>query len=136
MASHRPQCAGQGTLCYNGLMKKTFLYIQSFAFLWLLPSVCAARNSFDTSLLDFSGFVNGLTIGGAFGNLISMLSGSIFVVALSVFVWGAFLYAGSGEKEDRKSEGRNFMINAVIGMLVVVGVHKILDLVIHFIYAS
>lgn len=67
-------------------------------------------------------------------NVVSLLERSIVSVATAMFLVGAFLYALSGEKEDRKNMGKDFMIGALVGVAIVVSAKLILNLTLYFIY--
>jgi hypothetical protein len=69
-------------------------------------------------------------------NLISVLDSTIVYVAVATFIVGAFLYTTSGGKDDRKSMGKDFMVGAVIGVVIVKGAKTILNLTMYFIYGT
>jgi hypothetical protein len=46
----------------------------------------------------------------------------LFILATIVFIWGIILYITSGGNEERRKEGRNFIIYGLIGLFVMVAV--------------
>ncbi len=74
--------------------------------------------------------------GDVVGNITDLLTGSIVAVGIAMFLVGALLYTISGEKEDRKNQGKDFMIGALIGVGIVVSARAILNLVLYFIYGG
>jgi len=73
-------------------------------------------------------------VGGMVDSVVSVLQDSIVAVAVACFTIGAGLYIISGEKEDRKNQGKEFMIGSLIGVAIVVAAKAILNLTLYFIY--
>lgn len=69
-------------------------------------------------------------------SVIGVLDASIYGVALAVFVVGAFLYATSAGKEERKNLGKDFMIGAVVGFFLVRAARLIFGTVLLYLYAA
>jgi len=86
--------------------------------------------------LDTSKFGMNIEIDQIVQNIVNVLLVTIVPVATALFAVGAFLYIISGEKEDRKNRGKDFMIGALIGTAVVVGAKGIVNLTMYFIYGS
>ncbi|MAZ56897.1 hypothetical protein CL653_03835 [bacterium] len=101
-------------------MKKTFLTSVSIA---LLTPVLAMAQSFD----------DGGDLGGFLGSLISFINDVlvplIFALALLVFLYGVFEYFIIGKNlENKKEEGRRYMIWSIAGFVVMVSVLGIVNL--------
>jgi hypothetical protein len=77
-----------------------------------------------------------LTIGQIVANLAGTLLNSIFFVSSAVFAYGALLYVLSAFKEENKNNGKEYMIGALVGLLVVLSAKLILGAVMLFIYGS
>lgn len=54
------------------------------------------------------------------------LTGMIGLIALTMFIVGAFMLTLSGVKEDLRERGKDMMIGSVISMAVVAGAYAIL----------
>lgn len=89
--------------------------------------------SFDTTVIDPAG-VGALTVPNAFNNVISVMEGTILPICAAIFGFGALLYVASAGNDERKNQGKDFMVGAVIGLAIVVGSRAILDLTMFFIY--
>lgn len=104
---------------------------------WLIGLFAApaanAMDTFDTTVIDPAG-VFGIDVPTAFSNLASVLQNTIMPVCGAIFALGALLYIASAGNDERKNQGKEFMIGAVIGLGVVVAANTILDLTIYFIY--
>lgn len=116
--------------------------------LWLLPlralagpavSGCTSGglNAMNTDCI----FVGGsgpvspsLTLSQIFYNIADTLLKTIGGVATALFIVGAFLYIVSLEKEERKNQGKEFMIGSLIGIGIVVGAKGILNTVMYFLF--
>lgn len=101
-------------------MKKIGVSIGAFLTA-LLPVVALAAEDFGgitVFVQKISNFIN--------GTLIPLLFG----LALLIFLWGMFKYfiLGGGEEEKRK-EGRQLMLWAIIGFVVMVSVFGIVNLI-------
>jgi len=77
-----------------------------------------------------------LTPGQIVTNIVGVLNNTIVYVGVAAFIVGALLYATSGGKDDRKSMGKDFMVGAVIGVMIVKSAKVILNLTMYFIYGS
>lgn len=107
-------------------MKSCILLLANF--LW---SHAAYAQTLDTSSLGPD-----ITPNNMVDSVVATLQGSVIPVAVAVFTIGAALYVISGEKEDRKNQGKEFMIGALIGVAIVVAAKAILNLTIYFIYGT
>lgn len=58
--------------------------------------------------------------------IITYLTGMIGLIALTMFIVGAFMVTLSGVKEDLRERGKDMMIGSVISMAVVAGAYAIL----------
>ncbi|TSC97745.1 MAG: hypothetical protein Greene101449_1096 [Candidatus Peregrinibacteria bacterium Greene1014_49] len=68
-------------------------------------------------------------------NIIKVLMSSIVNICIAVFITGALLYViGSFGKEDLKSNGKNMMIGALIGLLIVQLGRAIVHVTLLFLY--
>lgn len=115
--------------------------------LWLLPAKALAGSSCsDGSLSKLNvscifgessgGIGTDLTPGDIILNIADTLLRTIGAVASAIFITGAFLYIISFEKEERKNQGKEFMIGALIGIAIVVGAKGILNTVLYFLFPS
>lgn len=90
-------------------------------------------DSFDTSVIDPAG-VGSLTVPLALSNFVSVMQGTIMPVCGAIFALGALLYIASAGNDERKNQGKEFMIGSVIGLGIVIAAGTILDLTMFFIY--
>jgi len=125
------QRASKDEIWYTASMKQTLKKLSATggAILLTYATQAAAQDQLD---------VGGpkLTPGEVVQNIVSLLSDSIIPVGTAMFLVGALLYAMSGEKEDRKNMGKDFMVGALIGVAIVVSAMGILNLVLYFIYGG
>lgn len=66
-----------------------------------------------------------LTVEGFMGRLSSIVNSVIpFIVGLTVFViiWGIFLYVAKADEEEKRSQGRQFILWGVIGVFFMLSV--------------
>src|SRR3989344_3338669 len=65
------------------------------------------------------------TIGGIVDSIIDLLNDYIipilFAIATIVFLWGVILYITAGGDEEKRKEGRNYIIFGLIGFFVFPG---------------
>ncbi len=99
-------------------MKKYSILALSSIFV-LTPVIALAQfgqiNTFFGQILDF---INDILIP------------LIFAIALLVFIWGAFKYfIYGGADEDKRKEGTQLMIYAVVGFVLMVSVFGIVNLI-------
>lgn len=98
-------------------MKKLFLSL--YATTLLMPAFALAQfGEIDDFLGDISDFINNI--------LIPLL----FAAALLFFLWGVFNYTIRGKEDPTDKEaGRQYMIWAVVGFVVMVSVFGIVNLI-------
>ena len=75
------------------------------------------------------------TIGGIFSNVMDVLNmviPIIFMIATIVFLWGIVLFIISGGDEEKRKEGRQYIIYGLIGLFVMVAGWGIVNVVIGF----
>jgi len=118
--------ASKGRIWYTGTMNQMYRLAAIGAFL-AYAIQASAIDSLNVGGPD-------LRPGDIVGNIANLLTGSIIAVGTAMFLVGALLYTISGEKEDRKNQGKDFMIGALIGVGIVVSARAILNLVLYFIY--
>ena len=56
----------------------------------------------------------------------------LFAIATIVFLWGVILYITSGGDEDKRKEGRNYIIFGLIGLFVMVAIWGIVNVLVDF----
>jgi len=56
----------------------------------------------------------------------------LFAIATIVFFWGIILYITSGGDEEKRKEGRGFIIYGLIGLFVMVAVWGIVNVLVGF----
>ena len=96
---------------------------------FIIPKALAVESTLDTSKFGLN-----LDWGEIVTNITNVLLITIVPIATALFAVGAFLYVISGEKDERKNQGKDFMIGALIGTAVVVGAKGIVNLTMYFIY--
>ena len=99
-------------------MKSNYMYAGALL-LVLTPVMALAQfGEVNNFLGDVSSFIN--------GTLIPL----VFAVALLVFIYGVFKYfiLGGGD-ESKREEGRNLMLYAIIGFVVMVSIFGIVNLI-------
>lgn len=58
----------------------------------------------------------------------------LFFIATIVFLWGVILYITSGGDEEKRKEGRVYIIYGLIGLFVMVAVWGIVNIMIGFFF--
>jgi hypothetical protein len=91
------------------------------SFMVFMPAIALAQGEFgeiSTFIGKISTFINGTLIPLVFG------------VALLVFIWGIFKYfiLGGGD-EGKREEGKQLMLYAIVGFVVMVSVFGIVNLI-------
>jgi hypothetical protein len=56
----------------------------------------------------------------------------LFAIATVVFLWGVIMYITAGGEEDKRTEGRNYIIYGLIGLFVMVAVWGIVNVLLSF----
>ena len=54
----------------------------------------------------------------------------LFILATIVFIWGIILYVTAGGDEEKRKEGRKFIIYGLIGLFVMVAVWGIVNVIV------
>ena len=76
------------------------------------------------------------TVPGIADKIVSLLSGSvipiIFGIATIVFLWGVVQFITAGGNEEKRKEGRKFIIYGLVGLFVMVAVWGIVNVLIGF----
>ena len=67
-------------------------------------------------------------------NAYNTLTVTIVPVATGIFVLGAFWYTLAGDQDDKKSQGKKWMIGSLVGMAVVISSKAIVNLAMLFLY--
>ena len=98
---------------------KTFYSSVATVALVLSPVIVAAQfGEINDFLGDISSFINGV--------LIPLL----FAIALLLFLYGVFNYFIVGKTdEDKRKDGRDYMIYAIVGFVIMVSVFGIVNLI-------
>jgi len=55
-----------------------------------------------------------------FENVLNIVSGFVFTIALIMLLWAAIVYVTAGGSEDRVSRAKNYLIYAIVGIGVAV----------------
>lgn len=100
---------------------------------WLVPVVRAQGQAFGSFTVTTWGYGD-RTWSDILGSIVNMLKTTITMVAVAVFVTGAFLFAISAGDEKRKSNGKNMMTGALWALGIVLGAQAILRTVSYFIW--
>ena len=74
------------------------------------------------------------TIVGRITDLLNLIIPILFGIATIVFFWGIILYVISQGDEEKRKEGRNFIIYGLIGLFVMIAVWGIVNLLIGFFF--
>ena len=56
----------------------------------------------------------------------------LFAIATIVFLWGVILYITSGGDEEKRKEGRSYIIFGLIGLFVMVAIWGIVNVLLDF----
>lgn len=75
------------------------------------------------------------TVPDIIANIITVLSATITIAAVAVFVVGAFFFGTSAGSEDRKSKGKNMMTYSIWSVVIVLGARSIVRLVAYFLWS-
>ena len=105
-------------------MKKILSTVALGSALYLLPIVTFAQK-------DPGNFSNVTSFGA---NIVKFINGTvvplIFAIAFLVFIWGIFKYfIFGGSEEEKRKEGRQLMMYAIIGFVLMASVWGIVNLV-------
>ena len=65
-----------------------------------------------------------------FGRIIKGALGIVGAVALAIFVWGGFLWLTSGGSPEKIKKGRDALVWAIIGLVIIFGSYLILNYII------
>lgn len=66
----------------------------------------------------------------AIGNVINVILGFLGVVLLVIVIYGGFLYMTSGGSEDKAKKGVKWIINGIIGLVIILLAYAITDFVV------
>jgi hypothetical protein len=77
-----------------------------------------------------------LNVPTVISNILTVMLGTITLVCIAIFIAGAFFLTISAGDEQRKSLGKDLMIGAVIGIIIVVAAKAILQLAFFFVYGA
>ena len=91
------------------------------------------RNLFPNSPLSVSGSQTLTGPNGLIFNLISMLLGVAGAVAIVFIIIGGFWYITSAGNEEQAEKGKNTLLNAIIGIVVIVLSYVIISVVSSFV---
>lgn len=97
---------------------------------FIAPPALAVFDSFTVSSWGYGG----VSWQSILASIISMLTGTITMASVAVFVTGAFLFTISAGDENRKSKGKNMMFGALWATGIVWGSVAILRTVSYFIW--
>lgn len=78
--------------------------------------------------MTFQGIVNRIT------DLLDSIIPILFFIATIVFFWGVIIYITSGGDEEKRKEGRSFIIYGLIGLFVMVAVWGIVNVLVGFFF--
>ena len=116
------------------------LLMSASVFTAMLPVTVQAAGPIDQGLSGISGSFN---TGGGIAksknvnellvNVIKILLGVAFAVALLFVIVGGFMYMTSAGNEDQAKKGRTTLINAVIGIVLIVLAYAIISVVVNFV---
>ncbi|HBT81470.1 hypothetical protein A2757_00075 [Candidatus Giovannonibacteria bacterium RIFCSPHIGHO2_01_FULL_48_47] len=71
---------------------------------------------------------------GRITTLLNSVLPILFLLATVVFLWGVILYITAGGDEEKRKEGRNYIIYGLIGLFVMVAVWGIVNVMIGFFF--
>lgn len=84
------------------------------------------------ALADFSGIPNGAlsksTLGVILGNVLGFAFGLLIVLAAIFIVYAGFLYLTAGGEEEKVKKAKNYLVYAVVA-LVVAGIAQVIILI-------
>ena len=87
----------------------------------LIPVAVAHAQTFGT-------IINQIT------SLLNRVIPILFLIATIVFFWGIILYITSGGDEEKRTEGRQYIIYGLIGLFVMIAVWGIVNVLIGFFF--
>ncbi|MBI2023940.1 hypothetical protein HYT00_00890 [Candidatus Giovannonibacteria bacterium] len=58
----------------------------------------------------------------------------LFFIATIIFLWGVILYILSGGDEEKRKEGRQYIVYGLVGLFVMVAVWGIVNVLIGFVF--
>lgn len=99
----------------------------------LIPAALAQGMAFGSFTVSSWGYGN-RTWQSILASIIFMLTNTITIAAVAVFVTGAFLFTISAGDENRKSKGKNMMIGSLWAVAIVWGSVAIMKTVSYFIW--
>ncbi len=113
------------------LILKSIL-IWSFLLLSALPTRVGAVKLVN----PLTGKASSITPGELYGRIIKGFLGASGAVALVAFIWGGFLWLTSGGNPEKVKKGKETLVWAIIGLIVIFGSYTILNYIISTITTS
>ena len=105
------------------LNKFKYLIISS---LWIIPVTALAQTSLDNPLTGSQGAISPEDLSA---RLINGALGFVGVIALIMFIYGGFVWLTSAGSAGKVSKGKNIMIWAILGIVVIFFSYAILNTV-------
>ena len=113
-------------------MTRVFSFL-SLLSLFFFPGIALA--GYTPTTLDIR-IGSGLTIPQILGRIITYLGLAIGVVCMALILIGAFFVVIGGAKEDARGKGKDMIVGALIGLIVVGIAYAILRTVTYFLYVA
>lgn len=117
----------------NSLFIKSKLYLKSFfvAFLvssfWVEPVFAQQGNDFGVGAVGQYIQLGGGNLIAIIGSIINIFLGFLGIITLVMMVYGGYLIMTSGGEEDKVRRGRDTLINAVIGLAIILASFAIVN---------
>jgi len=100
--------------------------------LWVLINFAKIFNHMNFYLIPIA---HAQTVGSIVDTIIDFLDSIIpilFLIATIVFLWGIILFITSGGDEEKRKEGRQYIIFGLIGLFVMVAIWGIVEVLVDF----
>ncbi len=98
---------------------------------FLQPAPVAAEDVFDLSeVASSSGIESSTTIEAVIGQLIGVALGLLGMILLGIILYAGFLWMTAGGNSDQVDKAKDWMKNAVIGLVLVLAAYIVSDFVV------
>lgn len=67
-------------------------------------------------------------------DLLNQIIPFLILIATVVFLWGVLKWITAGGDEEKRAEGRAFIINGIIGLAIMIGVWGFVNILINFVF--
>lgn len=117
----------------NKSLKRLFIVFAFFVVFGLVfyfvPTVFANSPDLGVSEVGDATGLGKTNIRIIIGNIIRVILGFLGVIALSLVIYGGYLYMTSGGAEDKVAKAKKYLINAAIGLVIIFSAYAIVTFI-------